>query len=176
MELLSRRVGLIDAVVFSGGEPTLDPALKNAILDVRSLGFEIGLHTSGAYPGRLADILTLVDWVGMDIKAPFASYERITGITGSGVQARSCVEAILSSGIAHEFRTTIHPALLPEDEIGELASALSKLGVQNYALQKFRATGCRDHRLANANLSGYPSNDLIKNVGHLFQHFILRNA
>ena len=60
--LLKRRVGLIDAVVFSGGEATSDPALRTAILNARALGFAIGLHTAGVYPKRLAEVLPLVDW------------------------------------------------------------------------------------------------------------------
>lgn len=176
MSLLSRRKGLIDAVVFSGGEPTLDPALKDAVLEVRALGFGIGLHTSGSYPERLAEVLPLLDWVGMDVKAPFDRYERITGIARSGVKAKSCVEQILASGVAHEFRTTIHPSLLSREEIAELADALAKMGVQNYALQKFRATGCESDRLATANMNGYPSSDLIENVTAVFSHFTMRNA
>lgn len=176
MSLLSRRKGLIDAVVFSGGEPTLDPALKDAVLEVRALGFGIGLHTSGSYPERLAEVLPLLDWVGMDVKAPFDRYERITGIARIGVKAKSCVEQILASGVAHEFRTTIHPSLLSREEIAELADALAKMGVQNYALQKFRATGCESDRLATANMNGYPSSDLIENVTAVFSHFTMRNA
>ena len=79
--------GLLDAVVFSGGEPTLQAGLLDAMLEVRELGFKIGLHTAGMYPQRLAAILPLMDWVGMDVKAPFADYARITGTPGSGERA-----------------------------------------------------------------------------------------
>lgn len=176
MALLGRRVGLIDAVVFSGGEPTLDPALKHAILDVRALGFGIGLHTSGSYPDRLAEVLPLIDWVGMDVKAPFDRYERITGLARSGVQAQSCVEAILSSGVAHEFRTTVHPTLLSEHEIAELAGTLANMGVRNYALQKFRATGCENELLAAASMNGYPDSAVIERVAALFPQFTFRHT
>ena len=67
---LARRVGLIDAVVFSGGEPTLDPALPAAMAEVRAIGLKVGLHTAGIYPQRLAAALPLADWVGLDLKAP----------------------------------------------------------------------------------------------------------
>ena len=59
---LQRRVGLIDAVVFSGGEPTIDPGLEDAMRAVREFGFGVGLHTGGAYPRRLAEVLPLVDY------------------------------------------------------------------------------------------------------------------
>ena len=71
VDFLKSRRGLLDGVVFSGGEPTLQSALPQAIAEVRDLGFRIGLHTAGPYPGRLAQVLPLVDWVGFDIKTPF---------------------------------------------------------------------------------------------------------
>lgn len=174
LDLLERRVGLIDAVVFSGGEATADPALWKAILDARALGFDIGLHTAGAYPGRLMEVLQMVDWVGFDVKAPFDSYQRITGIANSGSKARTSAEALLASGISHEFRTTIHPALLSEDDILGLAQTLAAMGVKNYALQVFRAQGCQDEQLNAMRIDNYPSTDLVHRVSDLFQRFTLR--
>src|SRR5690606_38132990 len=52
VDFLKSRRGLLDGVVFSGGEPTLQSALPQAIAEVRDLGFRIGLHTAGPYPGR----------------------------------------------------------------------------------------------------------------------------
>nr|NLD41558.1 anaerobic ribonucleoside-triphosphate reductase activating protein [Actinomycetales bacterium] len=69
VDLLGRRHGLLDAVVFSGGEATRQNSLGPAMAEVREMGFEVALHTAGAYPRRLAEVLPLVDWVGLDIKA-----------------------------------------------------------------------------------------------------------
>ncbi len=82
VDWLGTRRGLLDAVVFSGGEPTAQAGLPAAIAAVRALGFKIGLHTGGAYPRRLAKVLPLVDWVGLDVKAPRAEYECVTGDRG----------------------------------------------------------------------------------------------
>ena len=87
IELLGQRLGLLDAVVFSGGEPTLQAGLGEAMLQVKSLGFKIGLHTAGIYPERLQAVLPLVDWIGMDIKSTRAEYEATTGVRGSGTRA-----------------------------------------------------------------------------------------
>lgn len=174
--LLEKRVGLIDAVVFSGGEPTLDPALGSAIKDVRQLGFQIGLHTGGAYPQRLNELLPQVDWVALDIKAPFAQYEKVTGISGSGLQALACAEAVLASGIEYEFRTTVHPSLLSEEEIQDVARTLSDMGVRNYALQTFRAQGCRTKELKATAVAGYPSEGLVQEVSGMFERFSYRPA
>ena len=81
-DLLGRRVGLLDGVVFSGGEATRQLALLPAMQRVRDLGFEVGLHTAGPYPSRLREILRsdLVDWVGIDIKAMSGpAYEAVAG-------------------------------------------------------------------------------------------------
>lgn len=172
--LLKRRVGLIDAVVFSGGEPTVDPALEDAMCQMRALGFGIGLHTAGAYPRRLAEVLPLVDWVGVDVKASFEHYRNITRVTNSGRRALASAEAVLASGVPHEFRTTVHPGLHPEHKVLALAHALSAVGVQHYALQVFRALGCADERLSAMSTAGYLGADLIARLSALFTTFALR--
>jgi anaerobic ribonucleoside-triphosphate reductase activating protein len=170
-----RRVGLIDAVVFSGGEPTIDPALAGAIADVRALGFGVGLHSGGIYPKRLAEILPLVDWIGLDIKAPFDSrYDRVTGVPGSAAQALESAHAVIAGKASCEFRTTIHPSLLSEDDILELATELAAMGVANYVLQLFRAQGCGSDALNSVSVAGYPGSEVIERVAALFPHFTLR--
>lgn len=174
LDLLQRRQGLIDAVVFSGGEPTIDPALPQAIEQVRAMEYEVGLHSAGIYPDKLAAILPQIDWIGLDIKAPFDAYERITGIAGSGEQARACLDAVLTSGVAHEVRTTAHPDLLKEEEILDTAWMLSQAGVRNYALQVFRKQGCGNVELNAATMANYPSAPLVRHLGSLFPQFTLR--
>lgn len=147
LAFLRRRQGLLDGVVFSGGEPTLQPELADAMRDVRALGFKVGLHTGGAYPRRLAEVLPLVDWVGLDAKAPFADYARITGVAGSGDPALASLDAVLASGVEHEIRTTVHPALLADAEVVDLAHALSARGVKRHVIQAFRSQGCVDAAL-----------------------------
>jgi anaerobic ribonucleoside-triphosphate reductase activating protein len=176
LKLLKRRVGLIDAVVFSGGEPTMDAALEDALSEVRALGFGIGLHTAGAYPRRLNEVLPLVDWVGLDIKTSIDAYDDITGINDSARSAMASVQAVLASGVAHEFRTTVHPALHTPKGILTLAQTLSAMGARNYALQRFRSTGCADQDLTASNSVGYPRADLVAQVSALFTEFTLRDA
>ncbi|WP_310446726.1 anaerobic ribonucleoside-triphosphate reductase activating protein [Thiobacillus sp.] len=147
LSFLRRRQGLLDGVVFSGGEPTLQPELADAMRAVRALGFKVGLHTGGAYPRRLAEVLPLVDWVGLDAKAAFADYARITGVPGSGVSALASLEQVLASGVAHEIRTTVHPALLSDADVVGLAGALSAHGVKRHVIQAFRSQGCADAAL-----------------------------
>ncbi len=148
LEFLSRRRGLLDAVVFSGGEPTAQPGLAAAMRAAKALGYRIGLHSAGIYPRRFAEVLPLVDWVGFDAKAPFdAAYERITGVRASGEAALASAQALLASGVDCEFRTTWHAEFLSPDELERLARTLSELGVQRYVLQAFRDSGCLAFRL-----------------------------
>ena len=84
----------------------------------------------------------MIDWVGMDVKTRFHRYAEVTGVPGSGERARRSVELILASGVPHEFRTTVHPRLLPAEALEALADDLVRLGVRRYVLQAFRPTGC----------------------------------
>ncbi|HEX8613557.1 MAG TPA: anaerobic ribonucleoside-triphosphate reductase activating protein [Telluria sp.] len=175
MALLVRRAGLLDGVVFSGGEPTMDPALPDAMAAVRQMGLAVGLHTACIYPRQLKEVLPLVDWVGFDIKAPFEAYQRVTGMAGSGEPARACLEMIVGSGVAHECRTTLHPALLSEAEVERLAGTLADAGVRNYALQTFRAQGCADAGL-NATAGAVMGAAALDRIAARFDSFVLRPA
>jgi anaerobic ribonucleoside-triphosphate reductase activating protein len=171
---LRRRVGLIDAVVFSGGEPTIDPALASAMRDVRALGFGVGLHTAGTYPRRLAEVLPLVDWVGMDIKAGFAHYDAITRIADSARHALASAKLVLQTGVAHEFRTTVHPHLHTSADVYALAQTLSQMGVRHYAVQQFRAMGCVEAGLRELATADIVDADLHQRLAALFDSLTVR--
>lgn len=154
-----------------------DPALADAIREVSELGYQIGLHSAGIYPKRLADVLPMLDWIGFDAKAPFDErYDRITGIADSARQALESAQAVIASKVECEFRTTIHPGLLREDDIMDLATTLSAMGVTNYALQVFRVQGCGNDSLNATASAGYTSETLVRELGALFPRFTLRRA
>lgn len=142
---LQRRTGLLDAVVFSGGEPTADPALPAAMAQARACGFQVGLHTAGIYPRRLQEALAHADWVGLDIKAPLVAdgelHDRITGVRASATAAARSLALLLASKVEFECRTTAHPALLDEPALLELAGELAAVGVRRWALQVCRPDG-----------------------------------
>ena len=169
---LKRRVGLIDAVVFSGGEPTIDPALGGAMDEVRALGLAAGLHSGGIHPRRLREVLPRADWVGLDVKAPLddeALHDRVTGVTGSAAAARESVRAVLDSGMAHELRTTAHPALLDDAALLRLADGLAAQGATHYALQVARPSGGLPGAAA-----GYPAPATLARLRQTFARFTLR--
>jgi pyruvate formate lyase activating enzyme len=173
-EVLKRRVGLIDALVFSGGEPTADPFLLDAIRDVRALGFKVGLHTGGVYSKRLKEVLPYVDWVGFDIKTNPEQYDALTQAAHSGEQAFLGAEAVLESGVAYEFRTTIHPSLQSPDDILRLGQRIADMGCQHYALQLFREQGCADTVLKGVQIADYPGQAVLEELRKHFPNLILR--
>jgi len=157
---LEGRRGLLDAVVFSGGEPTLQDGLAPMLEAVRAMGFKVGLHTTGMYPAALAEILPLCDWVGLDVKAPRAAYDRITGVARSGEAAFASLALLLQSGVSCETRTTWHPGLLTEAELATLAGELADADAGRWVIQAFRPDGCADDALAAAGPTVFPP-DLI---------------
>ncbi len=174
LDFLDHRHGLLDAVVFCGGEPTVDRYLATAILQVRQRGFKVGLHTAGIYPERLHALLPMLDWVGFDVKAPFEDYSATTGVSSSGANAQTSLRYLLASGIPYEVRTTRHPDLLSLEKLESLANFLQKVGVVTFALQEFRPHGCVDASLASS-----PPALADLHIGHLrrqFPIFILRSA
>jgi anaerobic ribonucleoside-triphosphate reductase activating protein len=136
---LETRKGLLDAVVFSGGEPLSEPRLPAMIRDVRRMGYRVGLHTAGIYPLRLADVLRHLNWVGLDIKADAEGYDDITGRRHSQLPALACLSQLLSSGTDFECRITWHPDWLDESRLMTLARELARRGVRRFAVQAARA-------------------------------------
>jgi pyruvate formate lyase activating enzyme len=145
---LEARRGLLDAVVFSGGEPTLQSFLMGAMAQVRALGFKIGLHTSGAYPARLKELLPLLDWVGLDIKALPDDYPAITGVPKSGERAWESLGILLAAGVPLEVRTTILPGHEGDATLVTLKARLAALGVKTHHIQQ-----CRMERVLDPTLS-----------------------
>ena len=145
LDILRRRKDFLDGVVFSGGEPTLWPELGCCLEEVVKMGFDVALHTNGAFPERLKNILKkgLVNWVAMDIKAPFEEYQDITGVPHSGEAARKSAGILLSSEVDVEFRTTVHPEMLSRKQVADIAETLYNLGAGKYVIQKCRTEYCR---------------------------------
>jgi len=139
-KFLAKRNEMIDAVVISGGEPTLQKNLHVFIEELKARSLLVKLDTNGTNPDILRTLLEdeLLDFIAMDIKAPFSKYAGITGTSRLElVSIRESVEVIKNSGLAYEFRTT----LCPELEAADLSSIIIDFGVaSNYVLQRCRST------------------------------------
>ena len=168
VNLLKARQGFLEGVVFSGGEPLIQEALPEAISEIKELEYKIGLHTSGALPKRLAAVLPLLDWVGLDIKQRFQNYHLITNIPGSGETASESLKLALASGVDLEVRTTMHESITKEDAV-KLSEELAQMGVKKFVLQK-----CRDK---DENIVEHPlfsDKILLETLSNYFDSFYVR--
>lgn len=119
LRFLRKRRGLLDGVVVSGGEPTLQPDLPAFFHMVREMGYQIKLDTNGARPDLVRLLLKehLVDYVAVDVKAPWERYEEICGPGADAGQVRSTLAVLQNHDVPWEARTTVAPTLTPKDII-----------------------------------------------------------
>ena len=144
---LEGRRGLLDGIVFSGGEPCSQAGLDAALAECAERGFATGLHSSGVLPDPLARILPLLDWIGLDWKAPPELAGQVTGRARVGQRFLLALDVVLAGGVPYEIRTTYHPSLLPRRTMVEMAETLAARGVAEWVIQEFSCAGCPDARL-----------------------------
>ena len=141
---LHSRSDLLDGVVISGGEPLMEPSLPSLIGRIRDLGYEVGLHTAGIYPRRLASILPLVQWVGLDVKTLPAHYDALTLRKGSWFAVKDCLSQLKGWAGQYECRTTWSESWLPESDLLDLARLLKAQDVYSYSVQRYRCSPDRE--------------------------------
>lgn len=148
-EFIKTRQGKIDAIVISGGEPTLQEDLAEFIIKCRKLGFLIKLDTNGTHPEVLEKLLAenLLDYIAMDIKATFEKYPNITRRFLDVEKIKKSIEIIMTSGIDYEFRTTVVRSQLSPDDLTVISENIK--GAKKYYLQKFNSKEILDEKLKN---------------------------
>lgn len=139
-KFLKKRSGILDAVVITGGEPTLYKDLPDLIRKIKKLGYLVKLDTNGTNPKMIKSLLDdkLADYIAMDIKGPIDKYKRITHHAGDLQNILDSVEIIKNSKIDYEFRTTVVPDLLDKKDFEKIGHWLK--GAKKYYLQQFRNT------------------------------------
>jgi len=146
---LESRLGKLQGVCITGGEPLLWGTTRELISHIKALGFAVKLDTNGSYPERLAEIIKDgdLDYIAMDIKSPLDKYELVTKSNKNLTAKSSKLEAgilqsidlIMSSGLDYEFRTTVvKPLHKPEDfrAIGQMIKGAKKYYIQNFVKSK----------------------------------------
>lgn len=139
---LKKRQGIVDGVVITGGEPTLQKDLADFIRRVRALGYAVKLDTNGARPDVLEALLAegLVDYVAMDIKNCPDRYAETVGIAGFDLApVQTSLELLRHSGVDYELRTTVADELHTPQDVGVLAAWI--VGAPRYFLQPFVDSG-----------------------------------
>ncbi len=168
---LEKRRGLLDGLVFSGGEPTLQPDLPVWIRLVRDLGFQVKLDTNGSRPAVLRQLLAdgLLDYVAIDGKAPWSRYPEISRCQTSDVESiRQSMQLLDDSDVAWEIRTTVIPQLSLQD-LTLMARSLPVAPL--YALQRYnRPAQFRPEDRFRLDAEGYTPAQLVLLAGQLRQY------
>lgn len=140
-DFLKKRQGILDGVVISGGEPTVNKDLPKLIKEIRDLGFKIKLDTNGTNPQMLKELLEdgLIDYVAMDIKNVQTKYLETAGLSEKNVQilenVQKSIDILKKSNVDHEFRTTImknYHNIEDLEEINKLIGKDEKYFIQNF--------------------------------------------
>jgi pyruvate formate lyase activating enzyme len=135
---LEKRRNMLDGICVSGGEPTLHDGLEAFLGEVKRRGFLVKLDTNGTYPEVLENLLKnkRVDYIAMDIKAPFGKYEKIAGRPVDIEAIKRSIDLVRNSSVDYEFRTTVCRELLEVGDVLEIAQYIK--GSRRYILQNFR--------------------------------------
>lgn len=152
---LKERRGWIDGVIISGGEPTISDGLEELVDAVRAMGFAVKLDTNGSHPEVVEHLASQgkLQAVSMDVKAPLDErYERLAGAPVDLSAIRRSIELLLSGAVPqYEFRTTVPPGMLSEEDIVDIARSL--VGAESYVLQNFQPVDCIAREMLDAGAS-----------------------
>jgi len=152
-DYLRERAGWVDGVCITGGEPCLHDDLPRLCADLRARDVKVKLDTNGSMPAVLEALLSegLIDYVSMDIKAPLepGPYRIATGIDKPDVVdlVGLSIDMLQSSGVEHEFRTTVVPLMHGPTEVAKIAERLE--GENRFILQHFSPHDTIDPRFSS---------------------------
>ena len=136
LDFLKSRVGKIDGVVITGGEPTINNELPSLIKKIKELGLLVKLDSNGTNPKMIEYLIdnSLVDYIAMDIKTNPLKYSVVTNTKNNIEDILDSVDIIKNSNIEHEFRTTVYNIHTLDDLIN-IAKLVSP---SKYFLQDFK--------------------------------------
>jgi pyruvate formate lyase activating enzyme len=131
------RIGFLDGVVISGGEPTLQEDLFDLCRQIKNMGFPLKLDTNGSRPRVIKRLIDegLVDYIAMDLKTDPKWYSTYIKADFDETALLSSIEIIMESAIAHEFRTTCVKPIVTAAIIENISRLIK--GASLYALQRF---------------------------------------
>ena len=141
MDFLKRRKKQLEAIVISGGEPTIQEDLVPFLKRVKTLGYAIKLDTNGSNPLVIRELVRrkLVDYIAMDIKAPLKKYQDLVKVKVNLSRIKESIEIIENSSVEYEFRTTYIPSFLTSKDLLEILSLIknkSRFTVQEFVFRK----------------------------------------
>ena len=138
MAFLKKRVGILDGVAVTGGEPLLHAGIEGLLSEIKALGYAVKLDTNGSFPGRLRALVEegLVDYVATDVKNAPERYAETVGVPAFDLApVQESLDFLRSGAVPYEVRTTVVRELHTADDLRALAAWIE--GVQAWHLQSF---------------------------------------
>ncbi|OGC23682.1 anaerobic ribonucleoside-triphosphate reductase activating protein [candidate division WOR-1 bacterium RIFOXYB2_FULL_42_35] len=144
-DFLLEHKDFIDGVCITGGEPCLhkDRGLFEFLKRIKGLGLLVKFDTNGTDPETLKRLIDqkLIDYIAMDLKGPLDErYDKLTGVKIDLAKIKQSIEIVRQCGLHYEFRTTVVPTLLDNNDIEVMAKAIA--GADKFVLQQFVAENC----------------------------------
>lgn len=142
LSYLKKRVGVLDGVCITGGEPLMQNELPDFIRKVKALGYMVKLDTNGSFPDRLKAIVGegLIDYVAMDVKNSMERYGETVDLQNFSTKAvEESIDFLLKGSVAYEFRTTVVAEFHTPQDIVALSKRIQ--GAEKYFLQNFVDSG-----------------------------------
>lgn len=144
LKILESRKKYVDAVVITGGEPTMHKELPRFLAKLKKRGFQVKLDTNGFYPEVLEQCLAYVDYIALDIKTRLEKYSQLGAKDTSGLI--HTIEMLKTGKVPYEFRTTVIPKLVTAEDLEGIGMLVK--GAKNHALQQFDPRDTLDVELA----------------------------
>jgi pyruvate formate lyase activating enzyme len=159
LSFITGRKHLIDAVVLSGGEPTLSPRIKDFARTLKDMGLKVKLDTNGFNPDIVHDLVSeeLLDYIAMDIKTSPGKYPLLTGNDTPFDTIIDTLDILRHSGALYELRTTCIPEYVTMDDLFAIRDRVEYVAA--YFLQQFINTTTLD--LSFHEIQPYPPETLL---------------
>lgn len=147
LDCLRQRRKLLDGVVISGGEPTLQPDLPEFINEIRQMDYRVKLDTNGSCPEVIDELIKqeLVDFIAMDVKAPLEKYDLLAGVPVNIENIKRSIRLITLSRCEVLFRTTMVEELLTDEDISKIKEIIPEQA--EYKVQPFMPGNALDIEL-----------------------------
>ena len=169
-DFLNKRVGKLEGIVITGGEPTLHPDLPEFIDKIRDLGFKIKLDTNGTNPEMIKGLIAnkQIDYIAMDLKGTKKSYSKVTGVPVNLENIQKSIKIIMESGLSYEFRTTVVPELVKLEDIAVMGEMIK--GADKWFLQQFKS----DMELVNSEFENFSPYDreVLEEMGEIVKKYV----
>lgn len=159
LDYLKKRKSILDGLVISGGEPTVQKDLKEFIIKIKEFGYKVKLDTNGSNPKVLKDLLdnNLLDYVAMDIKQDKINYEEVTGYKKYNFESiKESIKILEESKIDYEFRTTLIKNYHDLQKVENILKIIDKKS--KYYLQNFEISD----DVRNKKLEGFTKEELLE--------------